>query len=118
MFFSTQAALDWCTTHAVPQPPDMQVSFRRDRLGVSSAWVGNFHDSRLGSHEYEVVLVTSNSRNLASAGGREPGSPYRWLRIQGMGRGRVRIQVHCISGPYHPPQVGGGSVCEFEGLLN
>jgi hypothetical protein len=66
-----------------------QVSFRRDRLGVSSAWVGNFHDSRLGSHEYEVVLVTSNSRNLASAGGREPGSPYRWLRIHGMGRGRV-----------------------------
>jgi hypothetical protein len=33
------------------------------------------------------------------------------LRIQGeKGRGRVRIQVHCISGPCHPPQVGGGSV--------
>ena len=23
------------------------------------------------------------------------------------GRGRVRIQVHCLSGPCHPPQVGG-----------
>jgi hypothetical protein len=26
------------------------------------------------------------------------------------GRGRVRIQVHCVSGPCHPPQVGGRSV--------
>ena len=26
------------------------------------------------------------------------------------GRGRVRIQVDCISGPCHPPQVGGGWV--------
>jgi hypothetical protein len=26
------------------------------------------------------------------------------------GRGRVRIQVHCIRGPCHPPQAGGGSV--------
>ena len=31
------------------------------------AWVGNFHDFRLGSHEYYVVLVTSYFRYLASA---------------------------------------------------
>jgi hypothetical protein len=31
--------------------------------------------------------------------------------IQGdQGRGRIRIQVCCTSGPCHPPQVRGGSV--------
>jgi hypothetical protein len=45
-----------------------------------------------------------------------PALPYRLPvdfgdRIRGVkGRGWVRIQVHCISGPCHPPQVGGGSV--------
>jgi hypothetical protein len=32
--------------------------------------------------------------------------PYRRFRTGGKGRGRARIQVHCIRGPCHPPQVG------------
>jgi hypothetical protein len=34
------------------------------------------------------------------------------------GAGRVRIQVHCISGPCHPPQAAGGKVdCNIYGFV-
>jgi hypothetical protein len=44
--------------------------------------------------------------------GDDPGEQVRLCRFPPVtwdkGRGRVRVQVHCISGPCHPPQVGGG----------
>jgi hypothetical protein len=84
---------------------DIQVSFQRlvvqlrslkySVLDVTATrWHDDYNSFKGGVKDLEVMMQV----RLPPATG-----------IQGdCGRGRVRGQVHCISGPCHPPQVGGG----------